>query len=66
MRKELVMNNLWRQNVTEKLWDGIRLTTWGVLAVDVALLCMFSLWFIAMSLWHLRGWCARVLFNSDW
>ncbi len=58
--------NLWQTNFNEKIWDGIRLATWGVLAIDIALACLFTLWFSIEALWHLRGWCARVLFQNDW
>jgi hypothetical protein len=60
------MSTLWRQTITEKIWDAIRLATWGLIALDFILIALFSLWFVAESLWHLRGWCSRVLFHSDW
>jgi hypothetical protein len=58
--------NLWRQTITEKLFDAARVAIWGALAIDLFLMCVFSVWFLADGLWHLRGWCSRVLFGSDW
>lgn len=58
--------NLWQENITEKIWQGVRFSIWGVLAIDVALFCLFSLWFVIQTLVHLRGWCARTLFSGDW
>jgi hypothetical protein len=60
------MSTLWRQTIVELIWDVVRLATWGVIALDLVLIALFSLYFIALTLWHLAGYCNRTIFHAPW
>jgi hypothetical protein len=58
--------NPWSTRLTEKLTDGVRVTIWSVLAINVFLAACFSVWWVAEFLGHLRGYFLRSIFRDGW
>lgn len=58
--------NPWRAGIVEKSRSIIRFALWIFLAVNSAMLCIFSVFFTYEFLHHLWEWCKRVFFSGNW
>jgi hypothetical protein len=64
--KRRVDMNTWSKTLTERITDGIRVTIWCVLAINVFLTACFSVWFVGEFLWSLGKLCSRTIFREAW
>ncbi len=58
--------NPWKTKLLDLLRSLLRFSLWIVLVVNGLLLGIFSIYFVARFLGHLRAWLDRVLFDEPW
>ncbi|MCH8851743.1 MAG: hypothetical protein IID41_03725 [Planctomycetes bacterium] len=58
--------NPWKAKLLDLLRSILRFSLWIVLVVNGLLLGVFSIYFTARFLRHLRAWLDRVLFDEPW
>ena len=56
----------WKTSTLEFLGDAMRFLGRVCLTVDVILLSVFSVWFVANFLWQLIGYLNRTMFRAPW
>ena len=56
----------WRQSSMDFLGDALRAVAGVCLTIDAILAAVFSVWFVAESLWHLHAWLGRTIFSAPW
>lgn len=56
----------WKQSTVEFLSDALRFSVRACLLVDGILMAVLSVWFVWRFVWHVKGWLARVMFDSPW
>jgi len=58
--------NPWKQNILDLCRNVIRFALWLALAINGAMVAIFSVVFTCAFLQHAWSWCRRVLFSSAW
>ena len=58
--------NPWRASFVEKCRNIIRFSLWTCLALNAAMLGMFSILFTYQFLRHLWSWCIKEWFSRPW
>ncbi len=56
----------WKQKGIEILVEVLRYFARAAMAINLILISIFSVWFVARFLWHTMGWLNRTLFSSSW
>ncbi len=56
----------WKRKGMEILVDSLRYCGRAAMAINLILISVFSVWFVAKFLWHTVGWLNRTLFSSSW
>ena len=63
---QVTVTNPWQANVIEKCRSFVRFALWLCIAVNGAMLAVFSIMFTHQFLRHTWSWCQRVLFPGEW
>lgn len=58
--------NPWDPDRLAKLRDILRFGLWIFVFIHCVLAGVFSVLWVSRFLWHLWGWCGRVLFGQEW
>lgn len=58
--------NPWKAKLLDLLRNFFRFTLWLILVLNGLLAGMFSIYFVARFLDHLKAWLDRVLFDEPW
>jgi len=56
----------WKQKSIEVLVDSLRYFSRAAMAINLILLSIFSVWFVAKFLWHSMQWLNHTLFSTPW
>ena len=56
----------WKQKGIEILVEVLRYFARAAMAINLILISIFSVWFVARFLGHTMGWLNRTLFSSSW
>lgn len=60
------MSNPWNRTPLGYCRDVVRFALWVCLAINAAMLAVFTVFFSYEFLWHFWAYCKRVLFADPW
>ena len=56
----------WQARILDRARDFIRFCLWTAVAINSAMVCIFSIFFTYEFLHHTWQWCLKTLFAEDW